>query len=279
MRDRVQKMTTPRVIGRALVVVAAVGALVGLAGTVVAWRLAGRLQTGVDESLSVAQESLVTTDASIAVIAKVLTDVDSLIGTLEATVADTADTVQTSATAIDTLAGATPSLTNGIISLRDNIEQIAGVVQILEGVIGAVGRLPGVPDYNPDQSLATALRRLRPDLDPIIQALSGINTSVGQLDRDVQPLVVDLRNLQTNLAALRVDVGNSRKLLSEYQATAQRAERVATNVRTDLGNDLTETRVLIVVAGLLFIAGQMVPLALSRLFFAQVIRPEGTVMS
>jgi hypothetical protein len=33
------------------------------------------------------------------------------------------------------------------------------------------------------------------------------------------------------------------------------------------------------VAGLLFIAGQIVPLALSRLFFAQVVRVESTVTS
>src|SRR5688572_22404376 len=171
-------MTTPIAIGRALVVVAAIGALVGLAGMVVAWRLAGRLQTGVDESLAVAEESLETTEASIAVIGQVLTDLDVLIGTLEATVVDTADTVQTSASAIDSLSSATPALTNGIVSLRDNIENIADVVEILEGVIGGVGRLPGVPDYDPDQSLAQALRRLRPDLDPIIQALSGINQSV-----------------------------------------------------------------------------------------------------
>ena len=279
MKERLQRMATPVVIGRALVVVAAVGALVGLAGMVVAWRLAGRLQTGVDESLAVAEESLVTTDASIAVIAQVLTDVDDVIATLESTVGNTAATVQTSATTLDTLASATPALANGIVSLRDNIEQIATVVQILEGVIGAVGRLPGVPDYDPAVSLATALRRLRPDLDPIIQALSGIDTSVGQLDRDVQPLVSDLRNLQTNLAALRTDVSNSRTLLSEYQATAQRAQRVASSVRTDLGNDLTATRILIVVAGLLFIFGQIVPLALSRLFFAQVVPADSTVTS
>ncbi|MEO5839358.1 MAG: hypothetical protein ABIQ73_07545 [Acidimicrobiales bacterium] len=269
-------MTTPRVIGRALVVVAAVGALVGLAGMVVGWRLVGRLQTGVDESLAVAEESLVTTDASIAVIAQVLGDVDGLIGTLQSTVSNTAATVQTSAAALDTLATATPSLTNGMVSLRDNIEQIAAAVQILEGVIGAVGRLPGVPDYDPSVSLATSLRRLRPDLDPIIQALSGINTSVGQLDRDVQPLVTDLRNLQADLAALRIDVGNSRTLLADYQATAGRAQRLASSVRTDLRNDLTETRILIIVAGLLFIIGQIVPLALSRLFFAQVVRVEAT---
>ena len=270
MRDRVRKMTTPLAIGRALVIVAAIGALVGLAGMIVAWRLAGRLQTGVDESLALAEESLVTTEASIAVIAQVLTDVDVLIGTLEATVVDTADTVQTSASAIDSLATATPALTGGIVSLRDNIGQIADVVQILEGVIGGVGRLPGVPDYDPDQSLAQALRELRPDLDQFVQALSGINTSVGQLDRDVQPLVRDLRTLEENLAALRTDVQNSRTLLSEYQATTQRAQRVAASVRSDLGSDLTETRILIIVAGLLFIVGQIVPLALSRLFFAQV---------
>jgi hypothetical protein len=91
--------------------------------------------------------------------------------------------------------------------------------------------------------------------------------------------VSDLRNLQTNLAALRTDVSNSRTLLSEYQATAQRAQRVASSVRTDLGNDLTKTRILIVVAGLLFIVGQIVPLALSRLFFSQVLRVDGAVTS
>ena len=270
-------MTAPTVIGRALVVVAAVGALVGLAGMIVAWRLAGRLQTGVDESLVVAEESLLTTERSIAVIAQVLTDVDALILTLEATVADTAAAVESSAAALDSLATATPALTTGTVAVRDNIERIAGVVDTLESVIGAFGRLPGVPDYEPDESLAAALRRLRPDLDPIIQALTAISSGVAQLDRDAQPLVLDLRNLQTNLGALRTDVSNSRTLLSEYQSTAQRAQRVASDVRTDLGSDLTGTRILIVVAGLLFILGQIVPLALSRLFFAQVVDREATV--
>jgi hypothetical protein len=269
-------VTTPSAIARALVVVAAVGALVGLAGMIVAWRLVGRLQTGVDESLAVAEESLMTTDASIGVISQVLTDVDVLIGTLEATVADTADTVEASATAIDVVANAVPSLTSGITSLRDNIEGIAGLVEILERVIGGVGRLPGVPDYDPDESVAEALRQLRPDLDPIIQALSGIDQSIGQLDRDLQPLVLDLRTLQTNLATLRMNVTNSRALLSDYEATAERALRVASNVRADLGNELTETRILIIVAGLLFIVGQIVPLALSRLFFEQVVVQTAT---
>ena len=94
MKLQARRLDRPRVIGRALLFIAAAGVLVGLAGMIVAWRLAGRLQTGVDESLAVAQESLVTTDQSIAVIAQVLTDVDGLLGTLETSVADTAQTVQ-----------------------------------------------------------------------------------------------------------------------------------------------------------------------------------------
>jgi len=88
-----RRLDRPTVIGRALLLVAAAGVLVGIAGTIVAWRLAGRLQSGVDQSLSVAEESLVTTDQSIAVIAQVLSDVDGLLGTLETSVADTAQTV------------------------------------------------------------------------------------------------------------------------------------------------------------------------------------------
>lgn len=278
MKDRVQRLTTPNAIGRALIVVAAVGALVGLAGMVVAWRLAGRLQTGVDESLAVAEESLATTEKSIVVIAQVLTDLDALIGTLETTVVDTANTVEAAAGAIDGLETATPALTNGMMSVQNNIGRIADVVDTLESVINAFGRLPGVPDYNPDEPLADALRRLRPDLDRIVQALGGINQSVGQLDGNIQPLVSDLRELEQNLAALRADVTNSRTLLNEYQRTALRASAVATDVRTDLGNDLTQTRILIVAAGVLFIVGQIVPLALSRLFFAQVVHDESAAV-
>jgi DNA repair ATPase RecN len=274
VKYRIQRLTTPTAIGRALVAVAAVGVLVGLAGMVVAWRLAGRLQTGVDESLAVAEESLATTEKSIVVITQVLTDLEGLIGTLETTVVDTAATVEAAAGAIDNLESATPALTNGLTSVRNNIDQIAEVVDTLESVMNAVGRIPGLPDYNPDEPLADALRRLRPDLDRMVEALGGVNAGIGQLDDNVQPLVTDLRELEQNLAALRADVTNSRTLLTEYQRTAVRASDVANDVRADLGNDLTQTRVLIIAAGILFIVGQIVPLALSRLFFAQVVRDE-----
>jgi uncharacterized phage infection (PIP) family protein YhgE len=264
------------VIARALLVIAAVGVLVGIAGTIVAWRLAGRLQTGVDESLSVAQESLVTTEQSITVISRVLNDVDALIGTVGQTVGDTATTVSNSTAALDSLADATPALTNGVVSLRDNIDEIAGLLETLETVIEAIGRLPGVPDYAPSQSLANALRELRPSLDPIVEGLSSINTSMSQLDRDSQPLVNDLRELQRSLDTLRADVTESKTLLDEYQSTARRAQTIATDVKTDLGNDLTQTRLLIIITGVLFIVGQIVPLALSRLFFGQVLRAETT---
>lgn len=276
MRRHVRRLGNPNVIARALLVIAVVGVLVGIAGTIVAWRLAGRLQTGVDESLSVAQESLVTTEQSITVISRVLNDVDALIATVGHTVGDTATTVSNSTTALDALADATPALTSGVVSLRANIDEIAGLVDTVETVIEAIGRLPGVPDYAPRQSLADALRELRPSLDPIVDGLSSIDSSLAQLDRDSQPLVGDLRELQQRLDTLRADVTESKTLLDEYRSTARRAQVVATNVRTDLGNDLTQTRLLIIITGVLFIVGQIVPLALSRLFFAQVLRIETT---
>jgi hypothetical protein len=109
-----------------------------------------------------------------------------------------------------------------------------------------------------------------------VEGLTSINSAMSQLDRDSQPLVNDLRELQRSLDTLRADVTESKTLLDEYQTTARRAQTIATDVKTDLGNDLTQTRLLIIITGVLFIVGQIVPLALSRLFFGQVLRAETT---
>lgn len=252
-------------VARALVAVAATGALLGIAAVIVGWQLAGHLHDGVDQSLQVADESLTTTDQSLAVVQRVLGDVQQTLGTVSNSVGTTAGVLRTTTGALDGVAGATPALVAGTADLQRNLTDLADVVATVEGVVGAVGRLPGVPDYVPKESLAASVRRLGPDLAPIVDALRAIDTNLGAIDRDVRPLAAQLDVLHDDLVRLGQDVDEGRTLIDSYRATATRAQAVARDTRAGLDGDLRRSRVLVVLVGLLFIAGQLVPLTLRAL--------------
>lgn len=257
----------PGIVGRALLLVACFGVVVAITAMAVGWRLAGRLQSGVDQSLAIAEESLVTTDQAIAVMARALSDVEGTMATVEATIVDTARTLQSSAEALDSVAAATPGVITALQSLQDNVGQVVDAVSAVEGVVTAIGRLPGVPEYAPRESLARSIERLQRDIGPVVTGLTTINSSLTTVDRDVAPLVTNLEALSRNVTTLRSRISESATLLDDYRATTERAQRLASQSRTNLGHDLTTTRVLIVLGGLAFMAGQLVPLMMSSLFF------------
>jgi hypothetical protein len=166
---------------------------------------------------------------------------------------------------LDSLSGATPSIVTSMRSVRGDVERIAAVLGTVDSVLGNIGRLPGVPNYAPDQPLASTVLGLRPELDALIDGLVAVDTAVQQIDRDAGPLTARLATLRADLGALRTDVADAERLLAEYQGSTLEAQVLARRTRSGLARDLTETRVLVVLAGVVFLVGQVVPLTLRRL--------------
>lgn len=109
-----------------------------------------------------------------------------------------------------------------------------------------------------------------------------IDTLVGSGD-DLTDLRTTTRELRTELSRLTLDVrslagrmGQSAELVARYEDQASRAGDLVVDSRTDLDGSVTAMRVLVVLGGLVFAAGQLVPLWVgSGLLRADPVAPEG----
>jgi archaellum component FlaC len=257
------------VAGRIMIGVAAVGVVVGLAATIVGWRLVGHLSDGVDDSLQVATQSLESVDDSITVIETIIGDVRNGVGTLDRTVDNVVTVTETTSTAMTDLAEQMPALADGVESIRDGVADGTEAATTIDRTLESLDDLPGVPDYAPTRPLGETLGDLTDDLDTIAVALRTIDDDVQEVDASVALVVEDLRQAQDDLAALDRDLAASGDLLERYRRSADEATDISVRTRDDLSDDVLVTRVLIVLGGLLFTVGQIVPFWVGRSLLAE----------
>jgi hypothetical protein len=257
------------VAGRIMVGVAVVGVVVGLAAMVVGWRLVGHLSDGVDDSLQVATQSLESVDESITVIETIIGDVRNGVGTLDRTVDNIVTVTETTSTGLTDLAEQMPALADGVESIRDGMADGTEAGATIDRTLEAIDDLPGVPDYSPTRPLGETLGDLTDDLDTIATALRGIDGDIQDVDSSVALVVADLRQAQADLSALDRSLAASGDLLERYRQSADAATDISVRTRNDLSDDVLVTRVLIVLGGLLFTVGQIVPFWVGRSLLAE----------
>jgi hypothetical protein len=260
----------PDVAGRIMVAVAAVGVLVGISATIVGWRLAGHLFDGVDDSLAVATQSLESVDESITVVETLVVDVRDGVATLDRTIADVATATETTVAAMQEFTDEAPQLANGVESIRDSVAEAGDAGSTIDRTLESLDDLPGVPDYGPSQSLGETITGLVDELDALARTLRSVDAGAQDVDATLAPLLADLADAREDLAALDRNLENSESLLEQYRASADEASGIALRTRADLTNDVRATRVLIVLGGLVFTVGQIVPYWLGRTILLEV---------
>jgi hypothetical protein len=258
------------VAGRIMVGVAAVGVLVGIIGSIVGWRLVGHLSDGVDDSLAVATQSLESVDESITVIETIVLDVRAGVVTLDKTVGDVATASETTVGAIEGLTGQTPMLADGVEALRDGVAGVGEAGSTIDQTLESLDDLPGVPNYDPDQPLGETVAGLADDLDALATTLRSFQSGSEDIEATLAPLLDDLDRARADLQDLDRSLASSQTLLERYRASAEEASAIAVRTRSDLSDDVRATRALIVLGGLVFTVGQIVPYWLGRSVLLEV---------
>jgi methyl-accepting chemotaxis protein len=253
-----------------MVTIAAIGVVVGLASTVVGWRLTGHLFDGVDDSLNVATQSLDSVDRSITVIETIVDDVREGVTTLDRSLDDVVNATETTVDAVDELSTQAPRLADAVASLRDGVAGVGDAGTTIDETLEAIDDLPGVPNYSPSQSVGDSVASLVDDLDAIAATLRSFDQGVRDVDESVAPLLDDMRQARADLAQLDTSLASSSTLLEEYRQSAISASDIAVRTRKNLRDDVRATRLLIVLGGILFTVGQIVPYWLGRTVLLEV---------
>lgn len=251
--------------GRIMRAVGVIGVVSGIATIIVGLWLVQDLDLLLGRSLDLTAESLTTVDSSLAV----ATDTVAVVGEglsraeqtskgLEGTLVNGAD-----------LLGETGSLLRGDVasSLESVQRSMPALIQVggtIDSTLRAIGQLPIGPEYNPREPFDDTLRALQQDLE-------GLPADLRTQADTIDDAGANLRDVGAQSAAIAVSLGDVRESLTEagnilgdYRSTAGEARDLLTQTSDDLTRRLVVVRILIVLLGVVYSAGQALPLYLGH---------------
>lgn len=243
-----------------MVAIAAAGLVVALVGTIVAWQLVGQVGGAVEESLAITDESVTTIEDTIVVAGRVVDDVGAALGTLDDVLVQLRDGTRDVEPVLGDIEALTSDVPVALGEFQETLDRVAGAASEIDSILVQLARLPLAPSYDPETTLSAQLRQLSRDLEPVIDTLSGSGDDVVALRGTTTQLRTELAGLTVDLRAIAARMDESSELVGRYRDQAGRAGDLVADGRQDLDGSVSAMRVLVVLGGLVFGAGQLVPL-------------------
>ncbi|MGB0111988.1 MAG: hypothetical protein WBP59_02090 [Ilumatobacteraceae bacterium] len=264
LRDRWRSIEAQRRVGRTMIGAGLVGALVAVVGTVSGWLFVGQIGSATDDSLEVTIETLAAVDDTIDLADDVLGSTTDAVDALAGTLAAVSGSFDDGTTAIVDIADLAETVGPSIDEAASAVRQLASVGDDIDSVLSALDNIPFGPDYNPSNGLGETFGRVADALEPLPEQLSTTSQSLTEFTDSAGTLQDELTTLATSVAGVSSDLGTSDALVDQYRASVDDALALATATRDDLTDNVQFMRILIVVGGLTFAIGQIVPLWIGR---------------
>jgi len=264
LRDRWRSAEAMRRMGRLMIAVGFVGALIAIASTMSSWLFVGQLGSATVDSLEVTIETLDAVDDTIDLAADVLASttqaVDALAGTLDAV----SGSFDTGSTAIVDIADLADTIGPSIDEAARAVRSLEDVGSDIDGVLGALSDIPFGPDYNPSEGLGETFANVADALDPLPAQLDTTAQSLTDFTDSAGELQAELERLTSSVQTVSADLADSDALVDQYRTSVDDARMLATSTQSDLADNVRLMRALIVIAGLTFAVSQIVPLWIGR---------------
>jgi methyl-accepting chemotaxis protein len=253
-----------RTAGTAMLAIAAFGVLVAVVGTVVAWQFVGQLSQSTEQSLTLAADALATMDDTLDLADELVTSLDDGLDGVASSLLILTEVVDDTTSVAGSTARLAESLAPGLEGVDRALGSLTSIASAADTTLRELSRLPFGPNYNPGAPIDDEIRAVREDLGPVIATLRDTASELEVLAESSDEFTTELVSLAANVVELRNSVAGSSALIDEYRATVSESARLAEATRADLDRDLSRSRLLIVLLGLSFAAGQVVPAWLGR---------------
>lgn len=245
--------------GRAMLAVSGVGVFVGLVATILGWVVVGNIIDSTSRTIGVSVDSLDAVDDTITLAAGVLDSTIATVDTVESTLDTLADSVDQGTDVVDSVtelsAAAGPALVEAEATLRE-LEQIGGTI---DGILATLSNLPFGLDYDPDASFGSTMGDLADDIAPLTGAFGTTSENLDSFAGSSSELRADIEELAESVGDINDQLADSPDLVDQYRTNVATARGVALATQSDLDSTLTYTRLLIILLGVTFAAGQLVP--------------------
>jgi methyl-accepting chemotaxis protein len=250
--------------GTIMVVIAYVGVVSALVGAVVGWQFLGELSDANTQGLELAEESLTAADATLDVADDIVAAVDDSLSALSATITAVGDGIG----ATTALAGSTAELAAALPTTLDRVDNglasIATITGTIDNTLSQLSRIPLAPDYDPDVTLSDAIGDLRGDIAPLAENVRAVSDDLSTFSASGDELQANLDDLAASVDEVQTAVGGTTDVIAQARASTDAALALAQTTLNDIGNQLTLTRLLLVIVAIAIAIGQIVPYWVGR---------------
>jgi hypothetical protein len=137
--------------------------------------------------------------------------------------------------------------------------QVSGTV---DQTLRAVDNLPVGPEYNPEEPFDETLQALQQDLDGLPEDLRDQADTIDEAGSNLARVGRQSVEISTSIADVRASLTETGRVLDQYQATTGQARDLLDDTRSDLNRRLWILRALVIVLGIIYCFGQLLPIYL-----------------
>jgi hypothetical protein len=251
--------------GRVLRAIGLVGVVAGITAIVAGLWLLRDLDALLGRSLVLTAESLGTVDASLVVATDSVGVINEGLARAERTSRGLEDSLEDGA---DLLAETGSILRSDVASSLESVERtMPTLIQVggtIDATLRAVDDLPVGLSYTPDEPFDETLRALQEDLDGLPEDLRAQADTVDEAGDNLREVGVQGEAIAGSISEVRTSLEEAGEVLGRYRSTAGEARTLLEDTTTDLERRLLVLRVLVVVLGVVYCAGQALPLYLGH---------------
>lgn len=256
-------MVRRTLVGKIMLGVGGVGVVVSIVAGIVGFRFLAELDRALEGTLGLTAQAVDALGSSVEL-------AEDTVVVLERSLQQTESTTRDLVTAFEdaeTVLGATADLSEDQVAASlEAVEQampaLVEVGAVIDRTLSALNAVPFTPDYRPDEPFDDSLRSLQREMEGLpadlrqqADLLRDGKDSLGTVREGTAAIADDLGTLHTTL-------GSALSVLRDYSATATQAGDLVGDSDARLGRRLAVARVLVVVLGATFLAGQVVPLGI-----------------
>jgi hypothetical protein len=249
--------------GRILLAIGIVGIVTSIAAVLVGRALIGELDRALDRSLVLTGDAVAALRASIEVAEQTAALVDDGLVSATETTRELGTTLDEGAELLDSTATLTEErLAGSIEAVEEGLPALIQVAAVIDRTLTTLAALPFGPAYDPGQRFDDSLRQIQASLDGVpddlreqAELIRGAGANLAEVGAGTEAVADDLQRIQQGLTG-------SIELLRGYAATATSASELIGDTQRNLGLQVRLARLLVTLLGVVFAAGQIVPLGL-----------------
>jgi methyl-accepting chemotaxis protein len=267
-----------RRIGRLMRTVGIAGVVSGLAAIAVGLWLIQDLDVLLRRSLTLTTESLTTVDSSLMVAAESVTVVGDGLADAERTSRGLEDSLADGSALLRETARLTRSdIATSLESFERSMPALIQVSGTVDQTLRAVDNLPVGPEYDPAEPFDETLQALQQDLDGLPEDLRDQADAIDAAGDNLGRVGRQSVEISDAMAEVRASLTETGRVLDEYQATTGQARDLLADTRSDLNRRLWVLRALVIVLGVIYCFGQLLPIYLGKRMATTLAEPDSVV--